>query len=495
MELIFFSLLLLASSTLAQVVYPYACLTGFLCLALFFIVFLKPMVGIYLLILLYPLQSCFLNVEYPQPQRINVYFDDIFSCVLLLVLILRQLSERHRHPMYVEPSKAFSYKWIFFLLALFLIWSIFTVFRSEYFTVSLFGWWRFISSFVIIAFLLIYLDSYAKFIGVLIFYCFICVIYALFAIYATNYAFQVKYELFQIFDTFISIQIALFNQSGGTLEAIVGMITGIGLASKHELSMLLIGGIFFSLFLMKLYDSLKIRCVLLTFILLFMTIIYQVFSRISVAGMFLVVVFLCLSIPSWRKSTVWVLVILIVINLAGLFCSSLIRTTHMKNMEATLQMAESVTSESEFAPSSMALRKAIWERTIERISGNMGMGSGPASLQADIPFRAPNAHNLLLTLAAEYGLPGAVLIFLLLIEIARGAYKSVFIEPKVKNNLWLLQAICVGVVLCAVFEYFFDVPISHKQLWFMLGLLMASINVAEKEATRDKLPSRLWVLI
>ena len=132
--------------------------------------------------------------------------------MLLLVMILRQLSERHQRPMHDEAFKAFPYKWIFFLLALFIIWSIFTVFRSEYFIVSLFGLWRFVSSFVIIAFLVLYLDRYDKFISVLIFYCFVSVIYALSAVYATNFAFQVNYELFQIFDTVISFQISLFNQ-------------------------------------------------------------------------------------------------------------------------------------------------------------------------------------------------------------------------------------------------------------------------------------------
>ena len=274
------------------------------------------------------------------------------------------------------------------------------------------------------------------------------------------------------------------------------MLMGVGLAAKHDLAMFLIGGIFFAFFLMKLYDSLKVRCVLLTLILLFMTIIYQVFARLSIAGMFLVAVFLCLAIPSWRKSIVWVVVILIVVNLAGFFCSSLIKTTHMKNMESALKTVESVTSESEFAPNSLSGRKYIWKRTIERIMRNKGMGSGPDSLMMDLEFAVPNAHNLFLTLAAEYGVPGAVLILLFLLVIANSAYKSAFIGSKVRNNLWLLQAIFVAASLHSLFVYCFDVPISRKQLWFMLGLLMASINVAEKETTRDNnLPPTLSLVV
>jgi O-antigen ligase len=496
MELVFFVLLLLASFTMTQVIYPYAYLIVLLCLAISFIVFLKPMIGIYILILLYPLGSVYLIARLPQAKIIYVQFEEIFSFMLLLVMILRQLSERHQRPMHDENFKAFPHKWIFFLLALFIFWSIFITYRAEYFIISLIGLWRFVTSFIIIAFLVLYLDSYDKFISVSIFYCCVSAIYALSAVYATNFAFQVNYELFQIFDTFISFQISLFNEITQFSSTTLGMRMGVGLATKHDLAMLLTGGIFFALFLMKLYDSLKVRCVLLTLILLFMTIIYQVFSRISITGMFLVAVFLCLAIPSWRKSTVWVVVILIVMNLAGLFCFSLIKTTHLKNQESTMQQVESVTSESEFASSSLSGRKLIWKKTIERILRNKGLGSGPDSLMTDITFAVPTAHNLFLTLTAEYGFPGAVLILLFLLVIADSAYKSAFIGSKVKNNLWLLQAVFVAASLHALFVYCFDVPINKKQLWFMLGLLMASINVAEKEKTRDNnLPPTLSLVV
>jgi len=486
-ELLFFVLLLLASVTMLQVIYPYACLIVFLCLAFSFIVILKPLFGIYLLILLYPLDVFNLIIRSPQPQTIHLFFQDIFSCVLLLVIIVRQLGERHQCRLHAEPFKAFPYKWIFFLLALFVIWSIFSLFGSEHFIVSLFGWWRFISSFIVIAYISIYLDSYDKFIGVLIFYCCVSVIFASTAVYATTNVFKVVYELFQIFDTFISIQFGLFNAAGNIMLTHKGMLPGMGLASKHELSMLLMGGIFFAIYLMKIYESIKIRCVLLTLILLFMTIIHQVSARLSVVGMFIVVVFFFLSIPSARKSTIRVMVILIVMNLAGHYCSSLIEPIHKKNMEASQQFIEMANAESDFATSSMAFRKYLWKRAAERISRNMGLGSGPDSLMSDISFTSVHAHNIFITLAADYGITGVLLILLFLFVIANSAYRSVFIEPQVKNNLWFLQAILVASSLHALFENCFDVSIGQKQLWFMFGLLMASIHVAEIEKARDKL--------
>ena len=486
-ELIFFILLLLTSLTFVQVIHPYACLTVCLCLALSFIVYLKPMTGVYLFIVLYPLNSICLTFNYTPSQKIFVYFETIFSSVLLLIMIIRQLIEHHQHPVHNEPSGAFSHKFLIFLLALFIVWSVFTTFRSDYFIYSLFGWWRFITSFVIIAFLMLYLDSYDKFISVMIFYCFVSVIYALAAVCATYFAFEVKYELFQIFDNFIYINISLFNQSFGVVATNVGMITGVGLAAKHELAVLLSGGIFFAVFLIAIYNSWKIRGVLLILVMLFITIIYQINARISIIGICLVVLFLCLAISYWRKSIIWAVIVLLVFNLAGIFVFSLIQTTHKKNMETIVNIIEPTVSKSEFEPGSLSMRKSVWKRSAERILENRGLGSGPDSLMKDIAFNLPHSHNLLLTLATEYGLPGMALILLFLLVVTDSAYKSVFIDQKTKDNLWLLRAVFVAAVLVALLEYGLDLAISHKQLWFMLGLLMASINVAKKETNRNKL--------
>ncbi|PKN84498.1 MAG: hypothetical protein CVU51_10445, partial [Deltaproteobacteria bacterium HGW-Deltaproteobacteria-1] len=191
LEFMFLVLSLITCLTLTQVIYPYVWLAGFLCLALFFIVLLKPVNGIYLFILLYPLASISFVIKYQQPYSpsVLVYFEEIFSFMLLLVMILRTLSERHQQPMQAEPFTAFPYKWIYFLLALFVCWSSFTVFGSQYFFLSLIGLWRFISCFVIITFLVLYLDTYEKFIGVLKVYCFVALIYGLSAVYATNVVF------------------------------------------------------------------------------------------------------------------------------------------------------------------------------------------------------------------------------------------------------------------------------------------------------------------
>lgn len=486
-EAIFACILLFFSFSLIQVSYSYECMIVLFCLAIAFIVFLRPVFGIYLFILLYPLDSIYFVVDTSESVKIRLYLETVLATLFLLVMIVRKLSERHRCPEYVPALRSFPVQWILFILALFMVWSLFTVSRSEYFTHSLLGWWRFISCFIVMMFMVLYLDGYDKILKILIFYCCVSVVYALSAIVATHYVFDVKYELFEIVGKGISIEASLFNSSGGAMKQHAGMITGIGLSNKHELSMLLMGGIFFSVFLMKVYRSVQMRCVFAIFLLLYITIIYQVFSRLSIAGMFLVAIFLCVAIPSWRKSMVWVLLALIAVNFAGFGGSQLIRPAHMKNMESTKKKIESVTSKSEFTPSSFAGRKHIWKKTIARIARNGGLGTGPDSLKADMTFISVTGHNLFLTLAAEYGLPGSMLVFLFFMIIACSSYKFIFVRSAVENDLWLLKVVCLGAVSHALFEYSFDLPISQKQLWFMLGLLMATIIMAEKDKRIRKL--------
>jgi len=480
-EALFAGILLFFSLSLIQVTYSYECMIALFCLAIALIILIKPVFGIYLFILLYPLDSIYLVVDTSESVKIRLYFETLLATLFLLVMVVRTLSERHRCPACVSKLRSFPVKWIWFILTIFIVWSLFTLYRSEYFVHALWGWWRLITCFIVMLFMVPYLDGYDKIQKILIFYCCVAVVYALSAIVATHYVLDVKYELFEILGKGISIEVSLLNSSGGAMIQHAGMITGIGLSNKHELSMLLVGGIFFSVFLMKIYRSVPMRCVFAAFLLLYITIIYQIFSRLSIVGMFLFVIFLCVTIPSWRKSTAWVLLALIAINLAGFGCSQLIRPEHMKKMESTKKKVESVTSKSEFAPSSFAGRMHIWKKTIERIARSGGLGTGPDSLKADMTFISVTGHNLFLTLAAEYGLPGSMLVFLFFIIIACSSYKFVFVHPETENHLWLLKAACVGAVLHALFEYSFDLPISQKQLWFMLGLLMAAISVAEKD--------------
>jgi len=282
-------LLLVSFFAITQIIYPYVCIVSLLCLALITIVYFRPMIGIYLLTLLYPMASIAFFIRTQQPQTLIINCDEIISFILLLVLIFRQLSDRHKRPLQNEYLKGFADKWIFYLLALFICWSLVAVFRSENQFVSLYGLWRLICGFIIIAYIVLYIDSCHKFIKAIVCYCFAAAIYALSAIYATHFAFLVNYHLFNVSDIYASFTVSLFNQPAGFVSQIVGMLNGVGFAPKHDLAMLLASGVLFAIFLMKIYESTGIRCILFFFILLCMTIIYQLFSRTATVGMLLVV--------------------------------------------------------------------------------------------------------------------------------------------------------------------------------------------------------------
>jgi len=469
------------------IIWPSTSLISLFFMIIFLTVYLKPMVGVYLLTLLYPIQSiCFqLNLRWPWP--IKIYVVEILDIILLMVLILKYLSNYHLWDSNRCYKKPYHDVWIFYFFALFVVWSAFTLLWCNYFEKGLFSWAQFNSNFVTIAFLITYLDSYDKFIRLMAFYCCVAAVFALMAICATYHAFLVEPVLLVNSKLSILGQVGLRNEGAKFIPQIVGMRTGLGLCSKHELVILLSSSVLFSVYLIKHYKSSLIRTLLVILILLYETIFYQAFSRVAMAGTFFATGFICLAVPFLRKWTFIVMTSLIGLNLIGYCCSEIIKPAHMKSMESTMERVKAVSSKSEFKQSSYAQRVRIWRETIERIQRSKGMGNGPGSLFEDSTFFPPHGHNIVLTLAAEYGIPGAAIIILTLFFIAKRAYNSVFVKPRGESNLWLLQVVFVAAVLCALFEYSFDLFVYYQHLWYVIGLLLASLKVKLADSPNDQL--------
>ncbi len=495
---LFFLLFLIMSSVLIQLSYPIGWFIFFICLALFVIIYVYPMIGIYTFILLYPLESIFFKITTVQPYKICIYFEEIFLLLLLFVMILRELNDRHKNPNNRSTYFQYFLKRINFFIALFLCWSIFTIFRSPHIIHALYDFYKFIGNLIIIAFLVRYVDNYHRLVHTAICVCCVAVIYSLSAVYATHWAFEYNLPLLKTSYFNLSLYISLFNQSAGFLAEVVGLIVGVGFSAKHELTLFLSSAILFTFYLFEVYNSVKIRITLLVLLLLYMTVIYQAFSRLSMVGLMFVLVFLCISNPSWKKYFIRILISFIILNVSGLLFSSMIRTEHMKNTESTQQKIKSVESKSKFAPSSLAIRFYIWEKSINRILQNNGLGTGPGSLTRDIAFGFPHSHNLALTLMAEYGIPGAAIIGILLFIIGVQTFRSVLIQPQKSYNFLLLQIILIGIIFHALFEYFFDVDIHSRHLWFNLGLLIATLSIENQvsppeDVVRQRLLERVAV--
>lgn len=471
-----FSMLVSSAAVIITIAHPSASLIFFLFLIIFVLIYSKPIIGIYLLTILYPIDSIFLSLNLRWPEYIRIYWVEILSIILLMVMILRYLVKYHSIDSNSLVAKTQSDRCVFLFFAAFVVWSTFTVFWSAYLDRALFGWFRFNCLFITMSFLVIYLDSYDKFVRLMTFYCCVAALFAFMAIYATYYAFLINYILLVTPNVSLSAQISLFNQTGGIFTPIVGMVVGYGLSSKHELAMFLLCGVGFALFLIKHYKSTWIKSVLVFLILLFETVIYQIFVKLSIISSFFVLVFICMVVSSWRKSIIVILACFVCLNVIALSCSQILRPFHMKNTESTVRKIKKASAESEYQSGSFSLRMRYWKRAIERIRESNGMGNGPDSLWRDVSC-SPHAHNIVLTMAAEYGIPSVIFILGALFFIAKETYYQVFTRSKVNNNMWLLKIVLVATTLCALFEYFFDVFIWWQQLWYMLGLLLASLRL------------------
>jgi O-antigen ligase len=434
------------------------------------------MIAIYLLTLLYPMDGLFIKLNLNWADYIRIYWYEVLSIILFIVMLLRYLVTHHSLDGDSAIAKTNSDRWILFFLAAFVIWSISTVLWSDYLDRTLFSWFKFNCLFIYMSFILVYLDSYGKFVRLMTFYCSVSAILAIAAIYATYHAFLIKYGLLVTSHLSLSVEVSLFNRPGKVLDFLSGMIVGTGLSSKHELGMYLLGGVVFALFLMRHYKSIWIRCAFLLLILLLETVMFLVLVKLTILGSLIFLVSISLIVTPWRRSVAIILACFILLNVTAYSLSQTLMPSHMKHTESTGTNIEKASQGSEYSDYSYPYRARYWRRAMERIQESHGMGNGPDSSWWDIGI-SPHAHNLILTMAIEYGLPGVFFIVAALFLIARNSYYQVFRIFQVSNNIWLLKLACVITAGLALFEYSFDVLIWCPQLWYMVGLLWASLRL------------------
>jgi len=472
----FFLILVSSSAVIISMAYPFASLIFFLFLTIFGLIYFKPMIGIYLFTLVYPIDSVFIQLNLSWPDYIRIYWFEVLSVILLMVMILRYLVRYHSQDSDSPIAKTYSDRWIIFFCIAFVFWSFFTVFWLDHLDRTLFGWFKFNCLFIFILFMAIYLDSYDKFVRLMTFYCCVSVMLAIAAIYSTYHIFLINYALLVTSYFSLSVQVSLFNQPGSAYTFLKGMIIGTGLSSKQELAMFLMGGVVFALFLIRHYKSIWIRCIFLLLILFFETVIYQGFVKLSILGSFIVLIFITITVSPWRKSMILVLTCFILLNVTAFTFSQILIPKHMKNREATGMKIKMESGGSEYQPSSFPLRLRYWESAIEKIRESHGLGDGPDSTNWDIRT-TPNANNIVLTIVAEYGVPGIFFILAAFFFIARDNYYQIFKRVQVNNTVWLLKLSLVINTALALFQYNFDLFIWWPQLWFMVGLLWASLRL------------------
>lgn len=435
-------------------------------------VFHRPIIGVYLLIAIYPIESVYLRLNRNWPGTTNIYPFELLSISLLIVMVLRYLSSRHQ-PIESPPIPIPNHRWVVYFSAVFIISSLFTLIWVDRFDKAMFGWIRLNCNFILLVFLVFAIDRYEKFVKTLTFFCAAAVFFSFLSIYSGYYAFLTRYEL--LVTPYISIiqENSLFNHAGGFLPQIIGMVSGFGVSGKHELGMFLLSAIPFGFFLIHEYSSIIAKGVIGLLILLCLSIVHVAFVKLSILGLFLVLCAVCLHIPDWRRRLAGIVGVFILINITAHFASEIIRPASMKVMETVASKVAKISKNSQYQSGSLSERIRIWKRSIERIKRAGGTGEGPDSLEKDVL----HGHNFLLTFAADYGILGLTFIIISLISILTEAYRQIFSHVQIANRFWLLKLTLFSVTMCTLFEYLFDCFIWYPQAWFVTGLLFASLRL------------------
>lgn len=444
------------------------------------LILVRPMTGIILMTLVHPVGSLKAMIRIGSSRTMDVYLFEALDLLLLLVLVLRAVANRDRTKgagWTLEPEE----RWIWFFLTAFVAWTGFWLVRSENLARDLFGLVRLESNFALVLFLPRYLGDYRACIRVLSWYCGVAVVFCGAALYSSYYAVYSRDYWSVAPGWSIATETTLFNTAAGFNASVVGMVPGFGLSGKHELGMLLSAAVVFALLLLRHYRDRRVRFLLVLCILLFETIIYQAFIKLSIAGTFLILGTLCVAIAPWRKWVVPIMIGLIALNIMGFYAARLVEPSHTQKVESTAGVLKKTASRSRYQYGSIAQRADLWRRSFARVVSGHGLGNGPDSLSYDLSFNSPIAHNWVLNFMVDYGIVPAVLIVAAILGIARRAYRRLSGRVRVRDGVWLLQLGCCFTVVSALFEYSLDCFLWWPHLWFMIGLLLAVLRLPAAE--------------
>ena len=440
----------------------------------------RPLTGAFLATLVHPVGSIKAMIRVGFSRPMDVYLFEALDLLLLLVLIVRAVANRDRTGGAGWKLSA-EERWIWFFFAAFVAWTGFGLVRSGNLTRDLFGMVRLDCNFVLMLFVARYLNDYRTCIRLLTWYCGVAFVFCSAALYASYYAAYSRDYLHVAPDWSIATEASLFNTSAGFNAAIVGLVPGFGLCGKHELGMLLSAAVVFSLLLLRHYRDRRVRFLLVLCILLFETIIYQAFIKLSIVGTFLILGTLCVAIAPWRRWVVPIMVGLIALNLTGFFAARAVEPSHTQKVESTAGVLRKTASRSRFQFGSIAQRADLWSRSFGRIVSSRGLGNGPDSLSYDLPFNSPIAHNWVLNFMADYGVVPALFVVAALLGVLVRAYRRLSGQVRVRDSVWLLQLGCSLTVISALFEYSLDCFLWWPHLWFMIGLLLAVLRLPAAE--------------
>lgn len=457
----------------AHPVLPLACAVPSLMLLTFYFF---PTAGVYAWLILFPVQSVYM--EFSAGWRVHrIYPPELLAFIILPVLISKALSEKPVSALNpVRPADP-EFPWIYFFSAAFIAWSLLCYFLSGISPDAIVTWWRLMADFVLAAFLIVYLDRYEKFIRLIIFFCFLAALFSVIAIYSNHYGLDLSYRLLNPGPFSIRFFANFLNVSGNFDPRMVGMAFSSGLSGRHELGIFLTCATVLAVFLINHFKLTWFRAILALMILVYATTQLLIIPKASLLGFLFSVVFLLLLTPRWRKFTLPGVGSILGLWAVGNFLSDFVKPHWMKQVGLTTSVGN-LANQSAFRPGTMGNRLKLMGDAFDVFQKSYGLGGGPDSLFIR-KVGGVHGHNLFLSYAADYGIPGVIFAAGMLILLGRLAWSKVLARPRTHDPVWLLRFAILACLLISVFEYSFDCYIWYPHVWFMGALFLASLRVEE----------------
>ena len=192
------------------------------------------------------------------------------------------------------------------------------------------------------------------------------------------------------------------------------------------------------------------------------------FVALAIVGAWLLV--------SWRPARRAALIAAVVIS-----ALLLTRFNPVSSVVNTSVLTERLASIGSPGTQTARLRFAIWDATPRMIEDNLAFGLGADNYATaaplyglDFPAGVPShAHNIVLTMAAEFGVPGLLVLIWLAAAITRTLFNAIRLLPEPRRSLAIGLA---GAFLANAVDGIFDYAFSDN-VFFLTVVLLAAIAV------------------
>jgi hypothetical protein len=437
--------------------------------ALLLLLFLNPIAGVYIWLFLFPIQEIYFRVSvYGHAHAHETHFVELFALIILPVLIAQALKRWTQN--LAQPPVPSEFQWIYFVSAAFVCWSVINLLLSPLPTEITINWWVMMCNFPLSIFLIFNMNSYEKFVRLVIFFCIVAALQSVATICSNLYTYDYR-TLFTDTSPFTIILIRRFMKSG--------LSPASGFSGRHELGILLSCATACNLFLMHRFKGLAARAGLLLLLLLYATTLFLAIPKAAILGCAISLFIVILAVPQWRKRAPISAAAMFGMGFLGNYLAIFIRPSFVSQHAAGYAGGDLLT-QSPTQPGTILNRIKLMKEAIDVIVSSNGLGAGPDSMQY-LKIGGVHGHDFILTFGADYGVPGILFALCMVLLLGKLAYSKILARPRPENRVWLLRAAILACLLMTLFEYSLDCSIWYPHLWFISALFLASMRLTDDE--------------